>query len=158
MNATNGMIADFSKNSSPPKYASAPVSAYRRLPVRTSRIASAHTQASAASIGSEFNAAAHHAKPGTASGVNSANVKGTNNTGRQPRITCNARSSANDASAARISRLIAGPTQSRGDSRVMAPATRKAAGMTWPSWSSNRYSGDSRLWVPARPTRIRSSQ
>ncbi|GFG99706.1 hypothetical protein MHIP_01900 [Mycolicibacterium hippocampi] len=58
--------------------------------MRTSRIASAHTQASAASIGSEFNAAAHHAKPGTASGVNNANIKGANNTGRQPRITCNA--------------------------------------------------------------------
>ena len=98
VNATNGMTAAFSKNSRPPKYTSRPVTAYRWLPVRTSRIASAHTHASAASIGSEFSAAAHHANAGTASGVNSANVNGTSSTGRQPRITCSARSSASDAS------------------------------------------------------------
>ena len=121
-------------------------------------IASAQTQASAASIGNEFSAAAHHANPGTPSGVNSAKVSGISSTGRQPRITCSARSSASEASNCSTSRLIAGPIQFNGASRVIAPATRKAAGMTWPSWSSNRYDGDSRPWVPARPTRIRSSQ
>ncbi len=98
--------------------------------MRTNRIASAHTQASAASIGSEFSAAAHHANPGTASGVNSANVNGTNNTGRQPRITYSARSNASDASSASTTRLTAGPTQFSGASRVITPATRNAPGIT----------------------------
>ena len=98
--------------------------------MRTNRIASAHTHAIAASIGSEFNAAAHHANPGTASGVNRANVNGTKSTGRQPRITCSARSSASDASNASTTRLMAGPNQFSGATRVMAPATRKAPGMT----------------------------
>src|ERR1700716_3878470 len=83
--ATNGMTAAFSKNSSPPKYTSRPVAAYRWFPVRTSSTASAHTHASAASIGSEFSAAAHHANAGTPSGVNKANVRGNSSTGRQPR-------------------------------------------------------------------------
>jgi len=39
-----------------------------------------------------------------------------------------------------------------------APATRNAAGITWPSWSSNKYDGDSSPCVPARPIKIRSSQ
>ncbi len=107
--------------------------------MRTNWIASAHTHAIAASIGSEFNAAAHQAKPGTASGVNKANVRGgTNNTGRQPRITCSARSSASDATSASTTRLIAGHSQSSGASRVMTPATGTRRGMTCPSWSSNR--------------------
>ncbi len=106
--------------------------------MRTNWSASAHTQASAASIGSELSAAAHQANPGTASGVNSANVNGISSTGRQPRMTCSARSRASAASSASTIRLIAGPTQSRGASRVMAPASRNAPGITWPSWSSNR--------------------
>ena len=48
-------------------------------------------------------------------------------------------SSASDASSCSTTRLIAGPTQFSGASRVMTPATRNAAGMTWPSWSSKRY-------------------
>jgi hypothetical protein len=126
--------------------------------VRTSRIASALTHASAASIGSEFSAAAHHANPGTASGVKSANVNGISSTGRQPRITCSARSSDSEASSPSTTRLIAGPVQFSGASRVIPPARRKAPGITWPSWSSNRYDGDSKPWVPALPIRIRSSQ
>ena len=63
------------------------MTAYRRLPVRTSRTASATAQASAASIGNEFSAAAHHANEGSVSGVNSAKHSGTSRTGRQPRIT-----------------------------------------------------------------------
>ena len=157
-NATNGMTAAFSKNSKPPKYTSRPVTAYRWLPVRTNSTASPHTHASAASIGSEFSAAAHHANAGTESGVNNANVNGSSSTGRQPRMTCSARSSASDANNCSTTRLIAGPIQFNGASRVMPPATRNAPGITWPSWSSNRYPGDSRLCVPARPIRIRSSQ
>ncbi len=131
--ATNGMTAAFSKNSNPPKYTSRPVAAYRWFPVRTSSTASAHTHASAASIGSEFSAAAHHANAGTPSGVNKANVRGNNSTGRQPRMTCSARSSASDASSCSTTRLIAGPIQFNGASRVMPPATRNAPGMTCPS-------------------------
>ncbi len=157
-NATNGITAAFSKNSSPPKYTSTPVTAYRRRPVRTNSTASAHTQASAASIGSELSAAAHHANPGTASGVNSANVSGISSTWRHPRMTYSARNRASEASSCSSTRLTAGPVQSNGASRMITPATRKAAGITWPSWSSNRYDGDNRPWVPAFPMRIRSSQ
>ncbi|CFE38153.1 Uncharacterised protein [Mycobacterium tuberculosis] len=121
-------------------------------------MASAHTHASAASIGSELSAAAHHANPGTASGVNSANVNGIRSTGRQLDITYNARSNASDSSSCSTTRLIAGPVHTRGATRIMAPATRKAPGITWPSWSSNRYDGDNRPPVPALPTRIKSSQ
>ena len=90
--------------------------------------------------------------------MNSANVNGSSSTGRQPRMTYSARNSASDANSCSTTRLIAGPIQFNGASRVMPPATRNAAGMTWPSWSSNRYDSESRLWVPARPVRIRSSQ
>ncbi len=109
-------------------------------------------------MGSEFSAAAHHAKPGTASGVNSANVSGSSTTHRQPRMTYSARNRASEASSWSTSKLIAGPVQSSGASRMIAPASRNAAGITWPSWSSNRYDGDSRPCVPALPMRIRSSQ
>ena len=126
--------------------------------MRTSRIASAQTHASAASIGSEFNAAAHHANPGTANGVNSAKVSGISSTGRQPRMTCSARNSDSEASSCSTTRLIAGPVHTSGANRVIAPATRKAAGIMCPSWSSKRYDGDSNPSVPAFPTRIRSSQ
>ena len=101
--------------------------------MRTNKIASAQTQASAASIGNEFSAAAHQANPGTPSGLNSAKISGTSRTGRQPRITYSARNNASDASSCNTTRLIAGPTQFSGANRVMAPATRNAAGMTWPS-------------------------
>ena len=126
--------------------------------MRTNRIASAHTQAIAVSIGSEFSAAAHQAKPGTPNGVNNAKVNGINSTGRQPRITHSARSSASEASSCSTTRLTAGHVHTSGASRVIAPATRNAPGMTCPSWSLNRKSGDSREWVPAWPIRIRSSQ
>ncbi|PQM49415.1 hypothetical protein C1Y40_00357 [Mycobacterium talmoniae] len=79
-------------------------------------------------------------------------------TGRHPKITHSARSSASDASSCSTTRLTAGPAQSNGQHRVIAPASRNAAGMTCPSWSSSRYDDDSRSWVPARPIRIRSSQ
>src|SRR6478736_2003607 len=102
------MTAAFSKNNKPPRYTSTPDTAYRLLPVRTNSTASPHTHASAASIGSEFSAAAHHANAGTDSGVNNANVNGSSNTGRQPRMTCSDRSSANDANNCSTTRLIAG--------------------------------------------------
>ena len=102
-----------------------PSTAYRWLPVRTSSTASPHTHAIAASIGSEFSAAAHHANAGTPSGVNNANVNGSSSTGRQPRMTCSARNSASEANSCSTTRLIAGPTQFNGASRVMPPATRK---------------------------------
>ena len=100
------------------------------MPVRTSRIASAHTHASAAIIGSEFSAAAHHAYAGTPSGVNSAKANGTSSTGRQPRMTHSARNNASDATNCSTMRLIAGPSQFNGASRVIPPAIRNAAGMT----------------------------
>lgn len=92
------------------------------------------------------------------SGVNKANVNGISSTGRQPRITCSARNNASDASSCSTSRLTAGQVQSSGAARMMVPASRNAPGMRCPSWSSNRYDGASRLWVPALPIRIRSSQ
>ena len=49
-----------------------------------------------------------------------------------------ARGLSSAASAASTTRLSAGPTQFRGASRVIVPASRNAAGITWPSWSSNR--------------------
>lgn len=109
-------------------------------------------------MGSEFSAADHQANPGIPNGVNSANVSGTSSTGRQPRITYNARNSASDASNCSTTRLIAGHVHTSGASRMITPATRKAPGITCPSWSSNRYDGESRPWVPARPMRIKSSQ
>ena len=96
--------------------------------MRTSRIASAHTHAIAASIGSEFSAAAHHANAGTPSGVNSANVNGISSTGRQPRITYSARSSASDASSCSTTRLIAGPIQFNGASLDDAARDQERAG------------------------------
>ena len=131
--ATNGMTAAFSKNNSVPKYTSTAEIRWRRLPVRTNRIASPHTHASPACSGSEFSPAAHHAKAGTVSGVNKAKVKGINNTGRRPRMIVSVRSSAREASSCSTSRLSAGKAQLNGASRVMAPATRNAPGMTCPS-------------------------
>jgi hypothetical protein len=84
-------------------------------------------------MGSEFSAAAHHANPGTASGVNSANVSGINSTHRRPTITYSARNSASEASSCSTTRLIAGPVHCSGANRVITPATRKAAGITCPS-------------------------
>ncbi|SHV27302.1 Uncharacterised protein [Mycobacteroides abscessus subsp. abscessus] len=152
------MTTDFSKNSSPARNTPMAAAAYLRSPVRSSRTTSATNQHIAASIGSEFSAAAHHVNPGTARGVNSVKVSGTTSTGRQPRIAHSARSSASDASACKTTRLTAGQNQLRGANLVIMPASRKAAGMTCPSWSSNRYDGANRSCVPARPTRIRSSQ
>ena len=157
-NATKGMTTDFSKNRSPPRNAHIAVTAYRRFPVRSSSTASATNQHVAVSIGREFSAADHQVKPGIASGVNSANVSGTRSTGRQPRITHSVRSSDRDANACMITRLSAGQNQFNGASLVRMPASKNAAGMTCPSWSSNRYDGENRPCVPARPTRIRSSQ
>lgn len=132
-NATKGMTAAFSKNVNPRKNTSAPLRAYRWLPVRTNMIASAQTQAKAATIGSAFNAAAHHANAGRVSGEKSANVSGISSSGRHPRITCNARRIASDATSCSTSRLMAGPIQLNGATLAIAPATRNAAGMTWPS-------------------------
>ncbi|MGA1779211.1 MAG: hypothetical protein ACO4CW_02570, partial [Planctomycetota bacterium] len=47
------------------------------------------------------------------------------NTGRQPRITYSARNSAKAATAANTTSATAGPTQSSGASRVIAPATEE---------------------------------
>ena len=68
--ATGSTTTDFSKNSNATANTTAPDTAYPRRPVRTSRTASALTQASAICNGSAFTAAAHQANAGTVNGTN----------------------------------------------------------------------------------------
>ena len=101
--------------------------------MRINRIASPHTHAIAATMGSALSAAAHQAKAGNPSGLKRANASGTNIAGRQPRTTYSTRSRASDATSCNTTRLTAGQIQSNGATLAIAPATRNAAGITCPS-------------------------